>query len=104
MARKKRHGFAAYSEDKRIEIARSGGNAVQEKGKAYVFTRRAAKKASLKRFTRTNYMPLRSRVREGRYEYHVDGLGWVSRQRVYLLRKSGVGLNKCGTNPLVEKS
>lgn len=76
-------GFGAYSERKRRRLASLGGQAVQDKGTAYVFTRAAARKASL---SRTNHVPLRSRKRAGRYEYYVAGSGWVSRQRVYQLR------------------
>jgi hypothetical protein len=96
---KRWRGFASFSQAKLLEASKQGGTAAHAQGKAYEWTRKAAQRASLKRMGRsTPPFPARKvtvvntkGVEVTQYEYYVGERngGWVSRQRVYLLRKKG---------------
>lgn len=84
-------GFGSISAEKHKELSSQGGRAAHDKHQINEWTPaegRRVRLAALERENkkRTNY---RSRKHNGRYEYYVPDIGWISRERVRQLRAKG---------------
>jgi len=112
--RRKKIGFARWNKDRLKEVSADAGRRSHKLGQAYTFTSDTARHARLKYLKIREERTLRSRKRcvvctmsmrkhrhavkrgsfephdfKPRYEYYVEGIGWVTRQRVSQMRAEG---------------